>query len=230
MAQSFIKPARGDSVLGPERHEGNGALPSAKSSFSRSRFLRDRASLRSAPFAAIFDTGRAFRVTRRKPCATPSAVLPAGEHSLAGRCPVSSRIVAANHNRRRRPLPAFTTPHERALEWKRRCKSSCSDSGGDKFFRHFAEAVGRNGEIAKREKWISPLSRGRHGLEKSRSITLQPRSRQRLQLSFSLKRSSSLLRPFSSAWRLPRLSRSLPWPSSPSPASCRFCPRAHRSA
>jgi len=44
---------------------------------------------------------------------SPSAVLPAGERSLAGRCPAPPRLTTAKRERRRRPLPALFAPRER---------------------------------------------------------------------------------------------------------------------
>jgi hypothetical protein len=48
--------------------------------------------------------GPRFSWMRTLRCITPSAVLPAGERILAGRCPAPSRSAAANRARRRRPL------------------------------------------------------------------------------------------------------------------------------
>ena len=79
---------------------------------------------------------------------TPSAVLPAGEPSLAGRCPASSRITAANRKRRRRPFPTFKTPHERALDENGVANLRSAREGGDRFFEDFAEGVGRKGKSA----------------------------------------------------------------------------------
>jgi hypothetical protein len=107
----------------------------------------------SQRFAYRFFVGRGprFSWVRTLHCTSPSAVLPAGERNLAGRCPAPSRSAAANRARRRRPLPAFTTPHERALERKRRAELTRAAKRGDLFFRDFQKPL-RSNEIFKYRK------------------------------------------------------------------------------
>jgi hypothetical protein len=65
-------------------------------------------------------TRAALFVKHSRKNTSPSAVLPAGEPSLAGRCPAPSRLAPAKSKRRRRPFPALSTPRENALgrKWR----------------------------------------------------------------------------------------------------------------
>jgi len=143
--------------------EGREAPRDATSSLSAPRFDTRNVSSRSASLAAIFGAGRAFREALARG-ASPSAVLPAGERILAGRCPAPSRSAAANRARRRRPFPAFTTPHECALERKRRGECIRAGRSGDKFFRTSAKRIGRKAKSRKaKNAYPHGLCHGRAG-------------------------------------------------------------------
>ena len=126
-------------LAGAARAVGPGPSPACEGGEGRSTERRirtigsrfpcgKRVAFRRSVCGVFSKTGRAFREalpklfcfgdTRVNPVsrASPSAVLPAGERSLAGRCPVSSRRAAANRARRRRPFSTPVTPHERALD------------------------------------------------------------------------------------------------------------------
>jgi hypothetical protein len=70
---------------------------------------------------------------------------------LPGGAPTPSRSAAANRARRHRLFPAIRTPHERALEWKRRDELTRASQSGDKFFQGSEEVTGGKEENRFRE-------------------------------------------------------------------------------